>query len=446
LQRKPEHHPANNLSMSSHLFAGFLILFLSACAVVPPPSAPPAAPTNVAPVTISFWHTQTGSAAALLNALTDDFQKAYPTISLRGEAKNGESDLLQRGIAAMALNELPDFVIASHRTLGAFARKDALVPLDAFLNDPAIGLREDDRADFFAGLLDAGRFPELKNQLYAFPFAEHAVVLYYNADLLKAAKAESPPRTWDAFGTAARVTTKSNVRGWAMSPDATVFCGLLFSRGGSALNDTQTQARFNDDAGMKTLQLIVALSKGGSAYLADNADAARADFAQGKTALLFGTTNDLPVLSDAIARTGNNFQWGVTSVPQNDPARPVAAIFGANLAIFKTTPEKARAAWLFARWLAAPEQTARWSRATLSIPLRASALPLIASGAPSPLLLRLRDSFGAALPAGRAVPAVKDAVQVDAAIVELWTAVANGADVNAAMSRAVMRVNRILEP
>ena len=421
-------------------------LLLSACAGSPPPSAAPTIPSDLTPVTLTFWHTQTGAAGALINTLANDFHKAYPTIALRGESKKDEGDLLREGIADMALNQLPDFIIADNRTIGVFARKDALVALDPLLSDPSLGESQNDRADFFSGLLDSGRFPDLKNQLFSFPFDEHAIVLYYNSDLLQAAKAATPPRTWDQFNTAARSTTQGATRGWAMPPSAAVFYAFLFSQGGSVLNDAQTQAQFNGDAGMKSLQMIAALSKGGSAYLVDSPDAARTDFAQGKAALLFGTTDDLAAISDAVARASSTFQWGVTGVPQNDPAHPLTTIYGANIAIFNRSPAHTRAAWLFARWLAEPAQTARWSRTTMAIPLRTSALPLLASGAPNPLFQRLRDGFGDTLPAGRAMPAVKDAAQIDAAIVEMWTAVANGTDPTAAMSRAATRVNRLLSP
>ncbi len=294
-------------------------------------------------------------------------------------------------------------------------------------------------------MLDVGRFPDLKNQLFAFPFDENAIVLYYNVDLLNAAKVDVP-RTWDQFNLAARATTKGNTRGWAMTPSAAVFDAFLFSRGSRPLDDAQTQAQFTDDAGVKSLQLIAALSAGGSAYLVDHADAARADFALGKTALLFDTTDDLTAISDAMTRASSRFQWGVTNIPENDPTHPVTAVLGENIAIFTPVPTRARAAWLFARWLAEPAQTARWARTTLSIPLRASALPLLATGAPSPLFQRLRDGFGDAIPSSRAVPAVENADQIDAAIVQMWTTVANGGDIPTAQNRAATQVNRLLSP
>lgn len=431
----------------SHFSAYYLLLsvgcLLAACVNVPPPTSERSlAPTTNHPLTLTLWHAHAGARAALLDALATDFHKAYPTITIRVESKASDGDVLRQGLAAIALNQMPDVVIADHRTLAEFARRGALANLDAWLNDDKQGLRDDERADFFPGLLDAGRFPELKNQTFALPFDQRAAVLFYNADLLRAAKAETP-RTWDQFSNVARATTRGNARGWAMSPNALGFYAFLFSRGGNILNDAQTQAQFNDDAGLKSLQLIVALTKGGAAYLADSDEHARADFAQGKAALWFGATDDLGRVADAVARANPNLQWGVTNVPQTDPARPFTAITGAQIAIFRASEERVRAAWLFARWLGAPEQSARWSRATLCMPVRLSAPTLLASDLP-PLFLRLRAGFGDALPTARAAPTVKDAALIDAAIGEMWTSVANGADPATALKNASARVNRIL--
>jgi ABC-type glycerol-3-phosphate transport system substrate-binding protein len=424
----------------------FLLLIFSfslvACANVPPPSEPRAlAPTTLRPIALTLWHAQSEASAALLQTLVNDFHTAYPTITLRVEAKTSDGEMVRQGLAAIALNQSPDLVIADKRTLAEFARRGALANLDVWIADEKHGLREDERADFFPGLLDAGKFPELKNQTYALPFDPRAVVLFYNADLLKAAKIEAP-RTWEQFSAAARATTRGNARGWAMSPNASAFYAMLFSRGGNVLNDAQTLAQF-DDAGLKSLQLIVALTKGGAAYLADSDEHARADFAHGKAALWLGETDDLARLADAVTRAQSNLQWGVMNVPQNDPAHPATALLGAQIGILRASEERARAAWLFARWLTAPEQSARWSRALLRVPVRLSAHTLLAPNLP-PLFLRLRAGFGDALPTARAAPTVKDAALIDAAIVEMWTSVANGTDPNVALKNASARVNRIL--
>ena len=48
-------------------------------------------------------------------------------------------------------------------------------------------------------------------------------------------------------------------------------------------------------------------------------------------------------------------------------------MYGPSICVFKTTPEKQLASWLFLRWFTAPEQTARWAIATGYFPVRKSA-------------------------------------------------------------------------
>ncbi|MBI5302154.1 MAG: extracellular solute-binding protein [Chloroflexi bacterium] len=408
------------------------LIAASACNSV----TPVAAPTNEA-LTLTFWHAQTGVAAATLDAFADDFHKANPGIVVRGEARPNDGDLLRQGIAAMALNQLPDFIIASDRTVAEFARRDALAPLDGWLNDPRIGLSENERADLIPGLLDAGR---ASNQLRAFAFDARTVVLCYNANLLVAARADAP-RTWDQFSAAARATTRANAHGWTMKPDARVFDALILGRGGSVLNAALTQAQFGDAAGMSVLQMIVALNRGGAATFVETEAAAFDEFAQGRATFLFVTTDQLPGLSDALARTHATFGFGIAPVPQTDPTRPVGVVFGSQIAVFKASDERVRAAWQFARWLVQPAQATRWTQATYALPTRLSAR---ASLATDPNLVLLRGAWHDPLPALRAAPTVKDALWIDAAIVELWTSVAQTADIASALTRATTRVNRLL--
>ncbi|MGE5262065.1 MAG: extracellular solute-binding protein [Acidobacteriota bacterium] len=395
------------------------------------------------PVAITFWHTQIGPARAQLNQFAGDFTKIYPSIKVRGDAKSNDGDLLRQGIAALALDQMPDLIIASPRTIAEFARRNALVNLDPFLEDAALGWKGEDRSDLFPGALDTGRFAEFDNRLLAFPFDEHAVVLYYNADLLRAAQLNAP-RTWDEFSAAARSTTRDAARGWVMVADPFVFYAFVFSRGGSVLNDNQSEAQFNGEAGLKSLQMIAALTNGGSAYLASTPENARLDFAEGKAAFLFESSQDLDAVAAAVGKAGSKFQWGISNIPQDrlDPA--FTALDSSSLAIFNTSPERERDAWLFMRWLGMPEQSARWSSASLGLPVRLSARALLAANSPANSPLASIDNLIDPLPTGRGVPTVKDAASIDQAIVDMWTAVATNTDAAAALSRAVTRVSRVL--
>ena len=424
--------------MSQRIFA-LAIIFLSACAAFPSDVLPANSPNNA--ITLTLWHTQSGAAARLLDTFIADFRRANPSIRVVLEPKPNEGDLIRQGLAAIALNQLPDLIIASNRTLAEFARRDALVNLEPLMYEPKLGLPQNEREDFVPGIFDAGRFADAKNQLSALPFDTQTIVLYYNADILQAAKNIAPPRTWEQFESAVRAATKDNVRGWAMTPNAAALCAIVLSRGGATLNETQTQAQLNDAAWLKSTQLIATLTRSGAAYLVD-AEIARNDFAQGKTAFWIGATDDLQSISDAAERANRGTAWRVTNLPQIDSARPMSAMLGEQIAVFKSTDERARAAWVLMRWLVAAEQNVRWARVTFALPARVSVPALLADN-PSPQLARMREGMNP-LPIPRTLPNVKDALSVDAAMVDVWTSVIDGADPATVLKNANARINRVL--
>src|SRR5512147_334662 len=114
--------------MASHrtIFYGLIggLIFLSSCANVPTPSTRIPALSS-SPMTLTLWHTQTGIAATTLTAMVGDFQKTYPNTTIRIEPKANEGDLLREGLARIALNDMPDLVIADPRTLAEFAQRNA---------------------------------------------------------------------------------------------------------------------------------------------------------------------------------------------------------------------------------------------------------------------------------------------------------------------------------
>ena len=57
----------------------------------------------------------------------------------------------------------------------------------------------------------------------------------------------------------------------------------------------------------------------------------------------------------------------------HDTPEPVVDVYGPSVTIFKTTPERELAAWLFVRWFTEKDQTARWAMDSNYFPVRRSA-------------------------------------------------------------------------
>jgi len=70
------------------------------------------------------------------------------------------------------------------------------------------------------------------------------------------------------------------------------------------------------------------------------------------------------------------FKWGIANLPHNASVQPVTVLYGASMAVFKTTPEKQLAAWQFIKYFTSPEVTADWGPSSGYMPVRKSALTM----------------------------------------------------------------------
>jgi ABC-type glycerol-3-phosphate transport system substrate-binding protein len=67
--------------------------------------------------------------------------------------------------------------------------------------------------------------------------------------------------------------------------------------------------------------------------------------------------------------------WSIANLPQSatDPAKAKTVQFGANVAVFKSTPEKQLASWLFIKWMTDTDQNALFASTSYYMPVRKTA-------------------------------------------------------------------------
>lgn len=441
-----------------------LTLLLSACGQATPTPAPTAtapAPTSVLATPmpaldaisqldptgqeILFWHVFSQQSGEILQAMVDDFNSQNEwKIQVKAEfISSNYSDLFKKMQAAIAFGEAPNIAVAYGSQAAVYDQADALVNLAPYINSEKYGLNEDDKEDIFASFMDSDRHPEVGNKLLGFPLNRGMEVMYYNADVLEELGFAQPPQTWDEFLAVCKAAKeKKDLPCYAARPTVSTFAGWVFSRGGEMISRDGKRALFGSQAGLDSLTFLKTLFDNGYAYQSSGSLWDRADFAAGKVVFTFGSSANLPFYRSAVAE-GAKFNWGISYFPHSTP-QIVTVIYGPSVSIFKAKkPEQQLASWLFARWLAEREQTAKWAVAFASFPVRKSA----AEAQEWKAYVEKNPEFKKAfdwVQYGKTEPQTVGWNAVHAIIQDMMTAVINGADPKAALDKAAADANTAL--
>ena len=215
-----------------------------------------------------------------------------------------------------------------------------------------------------------------KGKLYGIPFQRSAVVLYYNADLLAAAKLKVPG-TWDELGLAAqKLTIDAGKTQWGLEfPSKApywLFQPLAIANGQNVFTDSVT-TNFNAPQVVEAVQYLIDLSKkfqGIPAGVQDSWGSATQNFIAGRTAMIVHTSGSL-----ANILKGAKFQVGVAAVPGKQAKTGASVTGGGNLYLTAGhTAAERKAAWAFVRFITDPSRVVEFSTQTGYVPYRQSAL------------------------------------------------------------------------
>jgi len=175
-----------------------LMLAVTACVAKATPTAQPTQPppTQLQPteppktkVTVNFWFA--GAEAAVgkeMNTMSAAFTKENPDIEVKFLWETPTEKFLAAGTAGNS----PDlYMTYGPQTTGSWATAGAIAPFDEFLKRGDIDVN-----DILPGLLGSTTW---KDKVYGLPYGTDMSMLYYNADMFKAAglDPEKPPVTME---------------------------------------------------------------------------------------------------------------------------------------------------------------------------------------------------------------------------------------------------------
>ncbi|MDB9304339.1 MULTISPECIES: ABC transporter substrate-binding protein [Cyanophyceae] len=291
----------------------------------------------------------------VLQKLVDKFNQTHPKIQVESLYAGQQDQQTPKILAAVVGNAPPDLLWYNPTIAGQLVELQALIPLDEKLNNSPV------KAEIDPALFES---MEYQGQIWSVPFATNNVAVYYRPSLFKAAGITELPRTWEQFREVAkRLTRDTNGDGrinqYGMflplgKGEFTVFTWLPFmwSSGGELVKgETEKAAGVmlqNNPGAIAALQFWRNLIVDGSAMLSSpERGYETGDLIAGNVAMQVTGPWSLGEF------TASGVDFGVFPIPVNQ--QPATSVGGENLFLFKTTPEREKAAFTFAEYAMSAE-------------------------------------------------------------------------------------------
>ncbi|WP_334154108.1 extracellular solute-binding protein [Agrobacterium pusense] len=269
---------------------------------------------------IVWWDFLSGGDGVRMKALIDAFNKEHPDIQVKGTTLEWGVPFYTKVRTASAVGEGPD-VMTYHLSRAPLALQEKVLSeiTDKDLEDA--GLKKD---DFFSAPLDAATHD---GKLYAVPFDIHALVLYYNADLLKGSPyidAEGKLtgiKTIDDFEKALAwakekgVETPVTYQSGGEAGVWRVFYTLFSQQGGELVTNGEVLAGDNAEKAAKAIDTMSKWRENGWAPEKAEYPASVALFSAGKSAFQLNGVWEVPTYKDLEKNNKLGFKWSAVEVP-----------------------------------------------------------------------------------------------------------------------------------
>lgn len=354
------------------------------------PAAPTATPTqptltlgidpdDLEGIVVRFAHPWLGGPAETFETVAREFSLNNPWgILVEVYPHGGETALVETLLDAQMNGELPDVIAAPAYLRSDLVGESSLVDLANYYSDPEWGFNSDERDDILPVFLEPFT---IEDQIIALPFAPQATVLFYNTSWGEDLGFSDPPRTLDSFRAQNCDATFANWQddakpggtgGWVINLHPRVLVSWYYAFGGTLPEDDVPL--FNNLAGRDAFGYLWDIKNQGCIWFALQPDS-YLYFANRLALLYAGQLDQIPVQMSWMDVSGSEDEWEVIGFPGPDGEHIL--IDGPGLMITAGTPEEELAAWLFAKYLLAPEVQVELVKSLFTLPVRQSVMDLL---------------------------------------------------------------------
>ena len=329
------------------------------------------------PVTIKFYHSMGANLQEVLNDTIKEFNKLYPNITIEHESYgdyNGVRDQIKTEIAVGGQPHIaycyPDH-IALYNEAGAVQTLDDLISSTVTVTradgtTETIGFTADQLSDFIQGYYNEGKaFGD--NKMYSLPISKSTEVLYYNKTFFEA-NGLKVPTTWEEMAQVCEqikaidpkciplgYDSESN---WFITMCEQYGSDYTSATGDNFLFDNETNRNFVKmfrEWYQKKWVTTEELSGGytSALFTGESSNSTGSNIEAGtRCYMCIGSTGGATYQQPSSNNGVYEFEVGITSIPQVNPAQPKVISQGPSVTIFKkSNPQEVLATWLFAKFL-----------------------------------------------------------------------------------------------
>lgn len=349
------------ISLTSSLITG--------CGTADKTSGSKSTETGTKAVTIEYWHIHTENfGGPNVRELVQKFNEQHPEIKVVEVFQpNDYLGLMQNLQAALAAGNPPAVAEIGYEFLEYATTNLPHLPMEeAAKRDPE---GQAFLSNFLPNVLDLGR---VNGKLVGMPYSVSVPVLYYNADMFKAAglDPENPPKTWAEVRKVAKII-KEKTGNYGLyypeMPNSWYDLALMVANGARILTrtDGEIKATFDSSEAIEAYQLLADMVLKDKTALHATAEEGVQAFISGKAGMVVAT-----IAIRNYIETSSKFKVLTAPLPAFDN-KPRRVITGGNaLVIFAKDPEQQKVAWEFIKFLNSPEALTIWVKGTGYLPHR----------------------------------------------------------------------------
>ncbi|PKA42177.1 ABC transporter substrate-binding protein (plasmid) [Rhizobium sullae] len=306
-------------------------------------------PAN-AETTLTVHYPMPGFFKDVMDTISKKFMEENPDIKIQFASPSATyEEGIQTILRQAGTSEMPDVTFVGLNRLRMLNERKVGVDLSQLVQKDG-NMTEQGFSDTILKLA------QVNGKQVGLAFATSNPIMYYNADLVKAAGGDpdNPPKTWDeVIALGGKIKALGNgVDGidFRWQGDDWMFSALLFGAGGKMLNEDESKVAFNGPEGQRAVETLHRMVTEGGMPVFTKAAGEQA-FAAGKVGFEFQTTG---ALRNTIKNVGSKFDLRTAKIPLIDPVNGRLPTGGNAVVILTQDEAKQDAAWTFAKFAAGP--------------------------------------------------------------------------------------------